>query len=77
MAIQLGLPTVSARRVLEDLAAYGLVERVRGLKSNSPDHWLKTDWMATLDHEPAADETEAMDETESGPKNGAQPLREE
>jgi hypothetical protein len=58
VAIELGLPTTTARRMLEDLAAYSLVERVRGLKSNSPDRWRKTDWRQALDSEPAATKQE-------------------
>jgi hypothetical protein len=56
VAIELGLPTISAKRALEDLAAYGLIECVRGEKSNSPLHWRKTDWMAALDREDEADD---------------------
>ena len=45
VAIELDLPTVTARRVLEDLAAYGLIERQSGGKGN-PDLWTKRDWEA-------------------------------
>jgi hypothetical protein len=43
VAIELGLPTITIRRVLEDLAAYGLVER-QGRGQGKADHWLKTAW---------------------------------
>jgi hypothetical protein len=43
VANKLGLPTVTARRVLEDLAAYGLVERkVQG--QGKADNWTRLDW---------------------------------
>jgi len=43
VAIELGLPTVTVRRVLEDLAAYRLVER-QGRGQGKADHWLRTAW---------------------------------
>jgi FaeA-like protein len=39
VAIELGLPTNTVRRVLEDLAAYQLVER-QSLGKGKPDHWV-------------------------------------
>src|SRR5262249_14213990 len=43
VAIQLGLPTTPVRRILEDLAAYGLVMR-RGQGQGKADLWDKADW---------------------------------
>jgi hypothetical protein len=38
-ATLLGLPTTTARRTLEDLAAHGLVRRVAGSDPGEPDTW--------------------------------------
>jgi hypothetical protein len=43
VATALGLPTTTVRRVLEDLAAYGLVLRQSGKKGEA-DTWLKCLW---------------------------------
>ena len=43
VAIALGLPTVTVRRVLEDLAAYGLIDRADP-GQGKPHEWIKTDW---------------------------------
>jgi Bifunctional DNA primase/polymerase, N-terminal/FaeA-like protein len=43
VAIDLGLPTTTARRVLEDLAAYGLIERQSQGQGKS-DLWVKCTW---------------------------------
>jgi hypothetical protein len=69
VAIELGLPTASAKRALEDLAAYGLIECVHGQYSNSPFHWRKTDWMAALDGEPIGEEDEAEAEPPAPPRD--------
>jgi hypothetical protein len=45
VAIALGLPTNTVRRILEDLAAYGLVERKSQGKGNA-DLWSRTNWEA-------------------------------
>jgi hypothetical protein len=44
VAIALGLPTVTVRRVLQDLAAYGLVERRTKAGQGSADLWVKCLW---------------------------------
>jgi hypothetical protein len=54
VAIALGLPSSTVRRVLEDLSAYGLVER-RSQGQGKSDLWLHTNWEA----EEAADSTVA------------------
>jgi hypothetical protein len=41
VAKHMGLPTVTVRRALEDLAAYGLVERT-GQGPGKPDLWCAT-----------------------------------
>jgi Bifunctional DNA primase/polymerase, N-terminal/MarR family len=38
-ATALGLPTTTARRTLEDLAAHGLIQREQGDKQGAPDVW--------------------------------------
>jgi hypothetical protein len=43
VAQALGLPTNTIRRVLEDLAAYGLIER-RGTGSGKADKWIAREW---------------------------------
>jgi hypothetical protein len=43
VAIELGLPTNTVRRILEDLTAYGLVIR-RGQGQGKADLWDKADW---------------------------------
>jgi hypothetical protein len=43
VATKLGLPTTTVRRVLEDLAAYGLLTRESGGQGKA-DRWLKTEW---------------------------------
>jgi hypothetical protein len=43
IALELGLPTTTARRTLEDLAAYGLIER-QGGGSGKADLWVKCLW---------------------------------
>lgn len=45
VAIELGLPTVSTRRVLEELAAHGLVVR-RSQGQGKPDLWDRAEWEA-------------------------------
>jgi predicted ArsR family transcriptional regulator len=43
VANKLGLPTNTARRILEDLTAYGLTERIsQGL--GQPDNWGRLAW---------------------------------
>jgi hypothetical protein len=44
VAIELGLPTVTVRRVLQDLAAYGLMERRTKAGQGSADLWVKCLW---------------------------------
>jgi predicted ArsR family transcriptional regulator len=44
VAIALGLPTVTVRRVLQDLAAYGLMERRTKAGQGSADLWVKCLW---------------------------------
>jgi hypothetical protein len=39
----MGLPTITTRRVLEDLTAYGLIERLPQGKGK-PDKWVKMAW---------------------------------
>jgi len=43
VAIALGLPTNTVRRILEDLAAYGLIER-KSQGQGKPDLWSRTNW---------------------------------
>jgi hypothetical protein len=43
VANALGVPTVTARRVLEDLAAYGLISRESG-GAGKADRWTKANW---------------------------------
>jgi hypothetical protein len=43
VATALGLPTITVRRVLEDLAAYGLINRESGGSGNA-DKWTKGNW---------------------------------
>jgi hypothetical protein len=43
IAVALGLPTTTARRTLEDLAAHGLLERESGGEGKA-DHWQLTAW---------------------------------
>jgi hypothetical protein len=43
VATELGLPTTSARRVLEDLAAYRLINRMKQGEGKA-DLWVKTTW---------------------------------
>jgi hypothetical protein len=45
VAVELGLPTVSTRRILEELAAHGLVIR-RSLGQGRADRWDRNDWEA-------------------------------
>jgi hypothetical protein len=45
VATKLGLPTTTVRRVLEDLAAYGLLTRESGGQGKA-DRWQKTNWEA-------------------------------
>src|SRR5262245_34352123 len=45
VAVELGLPTNTARRVLEDLAAYRLLER-RSLGQGHADEWVRANWEA-------------------------------
>jgi hypothetical protein len=45
VAIALGLPTNTVRRILEDLTAYGLVER-KSQGQGKPDLWSRTNWEA-------------------------------
>jgi hypothetical protein len=45
VAIALGLPTSTVRRILEDLAAYSLVER-KSQGQGKPDLWSRTNWEA-------------------------------
>jgi hypothetical protein len=45
VAVKLGLPTSTARRVLEDLTAYRLLER-RSLGQGHADEWLRAPWEA-------------------------------
>jgi hypothetical protein len=54
VAIELGLPSVTARRVLEDLAAYRLIQR-QTLGQGKADKWVRIDWEAA---EKADDPTE-------------------
>jgi hypothetical protein len=44
VATGLGLPTTTARRILEDLAAHGLVRRKSAEKKGEADLWKRTDW---------------------------------
>jgi hypothetical protein len=43
LAAEMGLPTVTVRRILEDLAAYGLIAR-EGKGQGKADEWIKADW---------------------------------
>jgi hypothetical protein len=43
VAKELGLPTNTARRILEDLTAYGLVERL-SQGQGKPDNWARLAW---------------------------------
>jgi hypothetical protein len=43
LAAEMGLPTVTVRRILEDLAAYGLIAR-EGKGLGKADEWIKADW---------------------------------
>jgi hypothetical protein len=43
VATKLGLPTITARRILEDLTAYGLTERI-SLGQGQPDNWARLAW---------------------------------
>ena len=52
----MGLPTVTVRRVLEELVAYGLVER-RSQGQGKADLWAWVDWEAAL---PPLDAEEAQ-----------------
>lgn len=45
VAVELGLPTNTARRVLEDLTAYRLLER-QSLGPGTADRWVKANWEA-------------------------------
>jgi Bifunctional DNA primase/polymerase, N-terminal len=45
VAVELGLPTNTARRVLEDLTAYRLLER-RSLGQGHADKWVRANWEA-------------------------------
>jgi Bifunctional DNA primase/polymerase, N-terminal len=45
VAVELGLPTNTVRRVLEDLTAYRLLER-RSLGQGHADEWLRANWEA-------------------------------
>jgi hypothetical protein len=45
VAVELGLPTTTTRRILEDLAAHGLVVRI-SQGSGKPDRWNRADWEA-------------------------------
>jgi hypothetical protein len=38
-AVMLGVPTTTARRTLEDLAAHGIVRRIPGEQPGEPDEW--------------------------------------
>jgi hypothetical protein len=40
---KLGLPTNTARRILEDLTAYGLTER-KPHSQGKPDNWARLAW---------------------------------
>jgi predicted ArsR family transcriptional regulator len=40
---ELGLPTNTVRRILEDLTAYGLIER-RPQGQGKADHWARLPW---------------------------------
>jgi IclR helix-turn-helix domain len=44
-ATMLGLPTTTARRTLEDLAAHGLVRRREGAGPGEPDMWWLARWV--------------------------------
>jgi hypothetical protein len=43
VAKELGLPTMTTRRILEDLAAYGLIER-KPQGQGKADHWARRPW---------------------------------
>jgi DNA-binding IclR family transcriptional regulator len=43
VAKELGLPTNTARRILEDLTAYGLIERKSQGQGNA-DNWARLAW---------------------------------
>ena len=43
IATELGLPTNTARRILEDLTAYGLTERI-SQGQGKPDNWARRPW---------------------------------
>jgi hypothetical protein len=45
VAVELGLPTTTTRRILEDLAAHGLVIRI-SQGQGRPDRWHRADWEA-------------------------------
>jgi predicted ArsR family transcriptional regulator len=45
VAVELGLPSVTVRRVLEDLVAYRLIER-QSLGQGKADQWTRVDWEA-------------------------------
>ena len=40
---KLDLPTNTTRRILEDLTAYGLIERISQGPGN-PDNWTRAEW---------------------------------
>jgi hypothetical protein len=44
----LGLPTTTARRTLEDLAAHGLVTRTPGAEPGEPDTWSLVGWARAI-----------------------------
>jgi hypothetical protein len=64
IAAAVQLPTVTARRSLEDLALLGAIDRSKvGAHENSPDHWTISTW--TTDHWPPETVPEIPDAAES------------
>ena len=56
--VELGLPTTTTRRILEDLAAHGLVVRT-SQGQGKPDLWQRADWEVAEAAEEAEETAEA------------------
>jgi DNA-binding IclR family transcriptional regulator len=54
VAANLGLPTTTTRRILEDLAAHGLISR-HPQGQGKADRWKRTTWAAEEETEEEAD----------------------
>lgn len=81
-AVLVGYPTNTARRVLEDMSCYGVVDRIlRGSDggSSTSDTWLLTDWTLGV-HQKAIvelDQPEALAQETIETTNGAPEIRQE